>query len=514
MSVSLQQAIRLIGLSTLELEAEIQQAIEENPMLEMVEGEAESGADPAESGADSAEEAHDAGVDADRADTAADAEFDGDFATDIDADAADTSIDLFGDVSVDEIGTLDASVTDDLPVDTSWDEVYEAPPPAAPSTTSAPPPEDGTPIEERRSAQQTLGDYLQWQLDLTPFSDRDRIIATAIIDSIDEDGMLIDDIEALLPDVELDDPIEADEIEAVLKRIQQFDPIGVAARDIRECIALQLRAFPMDTPWRDEAITLVDEHFDALANRAFADLARKLGLTEDDLTQVMALIQTTNPRPASSIGAPDVEYIEPDVVVRKIKGRWTVETIDAQRPRVRVNPEYERLVQRANQSRDNQFLRSHLQDARFFVKSLDYRSDTLLNVARAIVERQEDFFELGEEGMKPMVLADVAEAVGLHESTVSRATNKKYMRTPKGVFELKYFFSSHVGTTSGGEVSSTAIRALIKKLVEQENPAKPFSDSKLAKMLAEQNIKVARRTVAKYRESLAIPSSNERKRLV
>lgn len=508
MSVSLQQAIRLIGLSTLELDAEIQQAIEENPMLELAEEAPEGGDEGAEE------------TMLDAADTGNDDTSLNDDAVEFDPDAIervddiDLTIDTFDDISADEIGTLDQSVTEELPTDTSWEDVYEPSPPAEPSTTSAPPPEDGTPIEERRSSQETLTDHLQWQLDLTPFSDRDRVIAVAIIDAIDDDGMLTAALETLLPDVELDDPIELDELEAVLKRIQQFDPIGVAARDIRECIAIQLAALPEATPWRDTALELIADYFDLLANRSFAEIARKLGISEDDLGDVIALIQTTNPRPASSVGELSVEYIEPDVLVRKVKGRWTVEAIDRGRPRVRVNPEYERLVQRANQSRDNQFLKNHLQDARFFVKSLDYRSDTLLNVARAIVERQIDFFEHGEEGMKPMVLADVAEIVGIHESTVSRATTRKYMRTPRGVFELKYFFSSHVGTTSGGEVSSTAIRALIKKLVDQENPAKPLSDSKLTKLLGEQNIKVARRTVAKYRESLAIPSSTERKRLV
>ncbi len=511
MSVSLQQAIRLIGLSTLELDAEIQQAIEENPMLEMVDDAPES-IDAATDEASTETFDHPSGAET------ADGTSDDLPAIDPDAieriDDVDLTIDTFEDVSADEIGSLDESVTEEIPADTSWEDVYEPSPPAEPSTTSAPPPEDGTPIEERRSSQETLNDYLQWQLDLTPFSDRDRVIATAIVDSIDDDGMLTADLETLLPDVELDDPIEIDELEAVLKRIQQFDPIGVAARDIRECIELQLTALPIDIPWRDAALELIADYFELLANRSFAELARKLDVSEDDLTAVIALIQTTNPRPASSVGELSVEYIEPDVLVRKVKGRWTVEAIDRGRSRVRVNPEYEGLVQRANQSRDNQFLKNHLQDARFFVKSLDYRSDTLLNVARAIVGRQIDFFEQGEEGMKPMVLADVAEIVGIHESTVSRATTKKYMRTPRGVFELKYFFSSHVGTASGGEVSSTAIRALIKKLVDQENPAKPLSDSKLTKLLGEQNIKVARRTVAKYRESLAIPSSTERKRLV
>ena len=506
MSVSLQQAIRLIGLSTLELDAEIQQAIEENPMLEMVDDAPESLDDAAaEAGAETFDSSGD--------ETGDDVpEFDPDAIERI--DDVDLTIDTFADVSADEIGSLDESVTEEIPADTSWEDVYEPSPPAEPSTTSAPPPEDGTPIEERRSSQETLNDYLQWQLDLTPFSDRDRVIATAIVDSIDADGMMTADLETLLPDVELDDPIEIDELEAVLKRIQQFDPIGVAARDIRECIELQLAALPVDTPWRDAALELISDYFELLATRSFAELARKLDLGEDDLTAVIALIQTTNPRPASSVGELSVEYIEPDVLVRKVKGRWTVEPIDRGRARVRVNPEYEGLVQRANQSRDNQFLKNHLQDARFFVKSLDYRNDTLLNVARAIVERQIDFFEHGEEGMKPMVLADIAEIVGIHESTVSRATTRKYMRTPRGVFELKYFFSSHVGTASGGEVSSTAIRALIRKLVDQENPAKPLSDSKLTKLLGEQNINVARRTVAKYRESLAIPSSTERKRLV
>ncbi|MDZ7686852.1 MAG: RNA polymerase factor sigma-54 [Gammaproteobacteria bacterium] len=244
-------------------------------------------------------------------------------------------------------------------------------------------------------------------------------------------------------------------------------------------------------------------------------LLRKARLKEAELKSVIELIQSLNPRPGSDFAADDTEYVDPDVIVTKLKGRWVVELNPKSAPKIRVNPEYASLVKRADNSQDNQYLKDHLQEARWFIKSLQQRNDTLLKVASKIVEFQRGFFEYGEQAMKPLVLHDIAEAVDLHESTISRVTTQKYMYTPLGVFELKYFFSSHVGTQSGsGEVSSTAIRALIKRLVSEENPRKPLSDSKIASLLADQNIKVARRTIAKYRESLMIPPSNERKQLV
>jgi RNA polymerase sigma-54 factor len=339
----------------------------------------------------------------------------------------------------------------------------------------------------------------------------------AILDAIDERGYLtvsLDDILAAVADPSAPNAVEIDEIEAVLHRIQQFDPPGVAARDLRECLLIQLRQLPEATPSRSDAIVIVRDHIDLLGNRDFANLMRKLKLTENGLKAAIRLIQTLNPHPGGSIDAvSETEYVTPDVIVRRRHNRWTVELNPDATPKLRINTNYAALIRRADSSADNAYLRNHLQEARWFLKSLQSRNETLLKVASCIVEHQREFLEHGPEAMKPMVLRDIAEEVGMHESTISRVTTQKFMHTPRGIFELKYFFSSHVGVAGGGEASSTAIRAMIKKLVSQENPRKPLSDNKIADLLLEQGIEVARRTIAKYRESLNISPSHERKQL-
>ena len=398
-------------------------------------------------------------------------------------------------------------------MDTQWDDIYDGG-----STSSGPAPEDDWDLDSRNTAAGSLHDHLKWQLNLTPMSDVDRTIATAIIDAIDSDGMLkasIEEIASCIDPLEDGTPaIDLDEVVAVLKMVQQFDPTGVGARNLAECLMLQLRQLHKDTPWLQQARQLVGEHLDVLASRDFAALKRKLKLNEAELAEVIALIQSLNPRPGSSIASEASEYVVPDVLVTRRGARWNVELNADATPKLRINDTYASLVKRADNSTDNTFLRDNLQEARWFLKSLQSRNETLLKVATKIVEHQRGFLEYGEEAMKPLVLHDIAEAVEMHESTISRVTNRKYMYTPRGIFELKYFFSSHVSTSSGGEVSSTAIRALIKKLTADENPKKPLSDNKIAAILAKQNINVARRTVAKYRESMSIPPSNERKRLV
>lgn len=470
MTPQLQQAIRLLQLSTLELQAEVQDALESNLMLEAVEGEGEGGGEEAER---SAEEA-----------PAAESRDDADL----------------------DMGASD--IPDDLPVDSAWEDVYDA------STMPAPSGEviEGD-FETARGQSTTLHEHLSWQLMLTPFSEADRAIATAIVDGIDEDGYLKDNLEAIRDSVGGEEPPELDEVEAVLHRIQAFDPPGVAARDLRESLLIQLDQLPADTPWRAEARTLVADHLDLLAARDFNQIMRRMRLEREELQAVNALIQTLDPRPGSHIASGEPEFVVPDVFVAKRNGHWHVELNPEAMPRVRINPYYASLVKRADSSADNTTLKAHLQEARWFLKSLQSRSETLLKVASSIVERQRGFLEHGEEAMRPMVLHDVAEAVGMHESTISRVTTRKYMHTPRGIYELKYFFSSHVSTEGGGEASSTAIRALIKKLIAAESPAKPLSDSKIATILSQEGIRVARRTVAKYREAMAIPSSNERKRL-
>lgn len=477
MTPQLQQAIRLMQLSAMELNLEIREAVETNPMLELSE-------------------------DDDMEDVAAE-----DLGSDPEWERPEeppSEVDDEGDGFIEDVG-----IPEELPVDTSWDDVYQA------SAPTGPPLREG--MEFDNAASESLTDHLLWQLNLSPMTPRDRLVAAAIIEAIDADGMLqvgIEDLAESLAGAFGPADLSADEVESVLTRVQQFEPVGVGARDLRECLLLQLDQLPPDTYSRDDAVNLIERHFEMLAGSDFNALSRASRLDLETLKRAMELIRSLNPRPGAAVGDFDCEYIEPDVFVSKDNGRWLVELNADCVPRLRINDDYAGLVRRGDSSADNTFLRNNLQDARWFLKSLRNRSETLLTVATEIVERQRGFLDHGEEAMKPLVLADIANAVGMHESTISRVTTRKYMRTPRGSFELKYFFSSHVATTTGGEVSSTAIRALIRKVVADENPNQPLSDSRIASMLAARNIDVARRTVAKYRESMAIPSSNGRKRLV
>lgn len=463
MTPQLQQAIRLLQLSTLELQQELQQALESNPLLEQIDTHEEI--DTRET------------QDSETLDT---------------ADALEQK-----------------EMPEELPLDASWDTIYTA---GTPSGTSGDYIDDELPVYQGETTQ-TLQDYLMWQVELTPFSDTDRSIATSIVDAVDETGYLTVPLEDILESIG-DEEIDIDEVEAVLKRIQRFDPVGVAAKDLRDCLLIQLSQFDKTTPWLEEARLIISDHLDLLANHDFRTLMRVTRLKEDVLKEAVNLIQSLDPRPGQSIQTGEPEYVIPDVLVRKHNGHWTVELNSDSIPRLQINQHYASMCNNARNDGDSQFIRSNLQDAKWLIKSLESRNDTLLRVSRCIVEQQQAFFEQGEEYMKPMVLADIAQAVEMHESTISRVTTQKYLHSPRGIFELKYFFSSHVNTEGGGEASSTAIRALVKKLIAAENPAKPLSDSKLTSLLSEQGIMVARRTVAKYRESLSIPPSNQRKQLV
>ncbi|EPN8665355.1 RNA polymerase factor sigma-54 [Escherichia coli] len=463
MTPQLQQAIRLLQLSTLELQQELQQALESNPLLEQIDTHEEI--DTRET------------QDSETLDT---------------ADALEQK-----------------EMPEELPLDASWDTIYTA---GTPSGTSGDYIDDELPVYQGETTQ-TLQDYLMWQVELTPFSDTDRAIATSIVDAVDETGYLTVTLEDILESIG-DEEIDIDEVEAVLKRIQRFDPVGVAAKDLRDCLLIQLSQFDKTTPWLEEARLIISDHLDLLANHDFRTLMRVTRLKEDVLKEAVNLIQSLDPRPGQSIQTGEPEYVIPDVLVRKHNGHWTVELNSDSIPRLQINQHYASMCNNARNDGDSQFIRSNLQDAKWLIKSLESRNDTLLRVSRCIVEQQQAFFEQGEEYMKPMVLADIAQAVEMHESTISRVTTQKYLHSPRGIFELKYFFSSHVNTEGGGEASSTAIRALVKKLIAAENPAKPLSDSKLTSLLSEQGIMVARRTVAKYRESLSIPPSNQRKQLV
>ncbi|MEJ2059197.1 MAG: RNA polymerase factor sigma-54 [Gammaproteobacteria bacterium] len=469
MTPQLQQAIKLLQLSTLELTTQIQEALEQNPMLE-VEEEAETTASASENGNGQSlsEESENLGT------------------------------------------TAEDTIPEDLPVDSQWEDIYDLPTPLV----GTPDYDARDPIDYQSGDEETLQDHLQWQLDMTSLSEQDRAIASTLIDSIDENGYLQDSIERIHAALAHDLDVDLDEVLAMQHLIQHFDPIGCGAHDLREALLIQLGQFPTDTPWLAQAKTLVDAHLDLLAARDTRKLSRLLKVNEDDLQPIIELIQGLNPRPGSLVGSSRTEYIVPDVYVRKLSGHWQVELNPEISPRLRVNPLYASFVKRADTSTDNQYLRNHLQEARWFIKSLQSRNETLLRVASAIVQHQQAFLEYGEEAMKPLVLRDIAEELEMHESTISRVTTQKYMHTPRGVFEFKYFFSSHVGTADGGECSATAIRAMIRKLVAEEDSGKPLSDSRIATILKERGIQVARRTVAKYREGMNIAPSNERRRLV
>ena len=485
MTPQLQQAIRLLQLSTLDLQQEIQEALDSNPLLEVEEHDySEDTAGKNEQKADNDDLTLSASAD--------------DKPSEYEQDSG-------------EAMTKD-TISDDMAMDVTWDEYMSA----APASSSGPMPEDESIYQG--SSTETLHEYLMWQLQLTPFSPTDEAIAIAIVEAVDDSGILTLSCEEILESFNQEndgeDEVELDEIEAVLKRIQLFDPVGIAARSLQECLCIQLNQFDKDTPFLNETKMILTDHIDLLAARDYRTLMKKTKLKEDELKEIMTLIHTLSPKPADTIVREESEYVIPDVSVKKVKGRWVVELTPDSMPKIRVNSQYAAMSRTVKSSGDSQFIRSHLQEAKWFIKSLESRNDTLLKVTNCIVQQQQAFFEHGPEAMKPMVLNDVAEMVEMHESTISRVTTQKYMHTPRGIFELKYFFSSHVSTENGGECSSTAIRALIKKLIAAENSAKPLSDSKIADILAEQGIKVARRTIAKYRESLAIPPSNQRKSLI
>ncbi|WP_104489480.1 RNA polymerase factor sigma-54 [Acinetobacter indicus] len=465
----LQQAIRLLQLSSLELEQEIQLQLDSNPLLEKVEEQAD------------VESLSVADTDRDQKD-------------------------LTNELNADHL-------PDDLPVDTDWDDVYTHQP------TSL-----GTPEYEERedNRQGVLGlkEHMLEQINLLHFSKIDQLIAYCIIDSLDDKGFLESDIseitasvQHLLDSMEYEDNIEDDEVLVVLKHIQRLEPVGVGSRHLAECLLIQLESLPANTPCRQDAMQLMT-HYELLISNEIPKLLKQTGLNTDQLRCAVELLKTLKPHPGMEFEDKESDYQIPDVVVMKKNDSWQVQLNPDVMPKLRVNSFYANMIRRADQSDDNQYLRNQMLEAKNFIKSIDERHKTLLKVATCIVEHQRTFLEIGAEGMKPLVLRDIAEEVELHESTVSRVTTNKYMLTPRGLFELKYFFSSHVGTTSGGEASSTAIRAKIKKLIAEENLRKPLSDNAIANILKEEGIDVARRTVAKYRESLHIPSSSERKVLI
>ncbi|MDH5516624.1 MAG: RNA polymerase factor sigma-54 [Gammaproteobacteria bacterium] len=490
MTPQLQQAIRLLQLSTLELQSEIQEALESNPMLEVEEGGSDNSNDNKINGEEHSSE---------------------------NPENNPGSIDNADSI---ELNQQKDSLPDELPVDTAWEDIYDIPPPPSTSTSSAA--NDNRDFFENQSIEEDgLISHLLWQLQCTPMSETDHAIGMMIIDAINEDGYLTESCEQILQGLRQEteqlnidsEAVGLEEIDAVLHLIQRFDPPGIAARDLKECLSLQLDLIDDGSQQLKSARELIENHLELLGLHDYVKLKRLTRLNDDELQAIVLLIQSLNPKPGAYLSANKAEYIVPDVFVKKIKNRWTVELNSENTPKLRINPLYASFVKNRDSSDDNTYLKNNLQEARWFLKSLLSRNETLLRVATAIVEKQRTFFDYGEEGMKPLVLREIAEQLELHESTISRVTTQKFMHTPNGIFEFKYFFSSHVGTADGGECSATAIRAMIKKMIENESPTKPLSDNKIATILVEKGINVARRTVAKYREAMVIPPSNERKRL-
>jgi RNA polymerase sigma-54 factor len=463
----LQQSIRLLQLSTVELNQELERYLAENPLLERADlGSGEESSSPTPPGIPTPQEV---------------------------------------------ASSSSSEESRDEPASFAEEHGFGEEHSATGSSNSRREDDERDDFTQFAAAEPTLQDHLLSQLALTGLTERDKQLATIIVGHLDEDGYLKTDLEELrepacaaVPDVEIE------ELQIALRHVQNLEPTGVGARDIAECLELQLKALPRDTEHRDEAVALVSKHLDALAARDFNKLKRVLGVDEDELRDIRGLILTLDPKPGRAFGGGDVRYVVPDVVVRKIAGRWNASLNRDAMPRLRINKMYADILQ-ASRENGGKHLAGQLQEARWLIKNVQQRFDTILRVTQAIVDRQKNFFEHGEVAMRPLVLREIAEAVGLHESTISRVTTQKYMLTPRGIFELKYFFGSHVSTDTGGACSATAIRALIKQLVAAEDGRKPLSDHRISDILAQQGIQVARRTVAKYREAMHIQPANLRK---
>jgi RNA polymerase sigma-54 factor len=466
----LQQSIKLLQLSTVEMQQEIERYLLENPMLEREDepsGDSFASAQQFDSPSTSTAKERDEAPTRD--------EHDG--------EAPSAPADVDDDRWTSDAGTFSGAGRDE---------------------------DDDSDAHDQHSSTPSLRDHLGWQLGALSLGERDRSLVRFLIEALDDDGYmstpLLELWETLPPEYE----IELEELEIALCHIQSFDPVGIGARDLRECLLLQLKALPLDNDVR-LAKAIVADHLELLAARDFARIRKATTCDDEDLKVAHSLITGLNPRPGAPYAQSEARYITPDVIVKKLKGKWTAYINPDAYPRLRINRLYADILSR--QRRGNGNLTGQLQEARWLIKNVQQRFDTIHRVSQAIVERQKQFFEHGEVAMRPLVLREIADILGLHESTVSRVTSQKYMSTPRGIFELKYFFGSHVATDTGGACSATAIRALIKQLVAAEDGKKPLSDSQLSEILGQQGIVVARRTVAKYRESLNIPPVNLRKTL-
>lgn len=481
----LRQAIRLLQLSAAELEIEIREALESNPLLERSD-DREADGTPPDAGSEPAAAAEGG------ADEAPAAEERGDERGD---DRGEDRIE-------DHAGEREASAED-------WPDDGAAGDWEPSSGGGTPTDEDG--FEAQSAAPESLQDHLRWQLNLTPLSPRDRAIGEAIIELLDEDGYLREDHAAvraaLGPGIAADD----DEIEAVRHRVQRFEPVGVASRNLAECLCVQLSELPSDTPQRDLALRLARDHLEALT-RERARLPQRLGAEPADVEAAIALLRGLDPKPGARHAGGSTDYVVPDAYAYRHEGRWRVRLNPACQPSLAINRHYERMAASARDAAGT-YLRGRLQEARWLIRSIRARGETMMKVAQAIVRQQGAFLDYGPEAMRPLTLREVAEEIGVHESTVSRVTTRKYLHTPRGTFEFKHFFSVGLATDEGGEASATAIRAMIRKLIDEETPAKPLSDQAIADELKARGIAVARRTVAKYREGMNIPSSSDRCRL-
>ncbi len=475
MTPQLQQAIRLLQLPSLDLQAHVREALESNVMLE-----ADENSDELE-----LESVRDTVLEAPRAEARA---FEDEYRA----------------LGGDEMAERDDREQPEVEIaDEAWGEKTTS----AGSSWSG---DDERSHELSDGREMSLSEQLLEQLEMAKLDALDRAIARVLIDDLNDDGYLQDAVEEICASLKPEIDVAVSSVERVLAIVQSLEPAGVGARSLSECLALQLRQLGAQTPARALAIQIAIEHLPLVASQQWSLLRRQLRCSEADLEMAVALLRGCHPRPGSTIAGSPAEYVVPDVFVRRTDSGWSVEINAATVPRVRVNQGYANLLSR---SADHAMLRSQLQEARWLLRSLEIRNDTLLKVARCIVQRQHEFFASGEEAMQPLILKDVADAVEMHESTISRITTSKYMHTPRGVFEFRYFFSSHVAAADGTEMSSTAIRAKIKKLIAQEDTDNPLSDSKLAEVLSQEGIPVARRTVAKYREAMRIEPSNERKRM-
>ncbi len=471
----LQQSIKLLQLSTIEMQQEIERYLLENPMLERDDdGGSESYSSAQQFDAPKSDEGErEQRAERDERDAREERE------QDIPTAPSDVDDDRWSS----DAGTYSGAGRDD---------------------------DDDSDSHDVHAATTSLRDHLGWQLGMTQLSDRDRSLVRFLIEALDDDGYLSTPLAELWETLPAEYEIELEELEIALRHIQSFDPTGIGARGPKECLALQLKAMP-ESATRKLALTIVEQHLELLAARDFAKIRRLTDCEDPALKAAHSLIVGLNPRPGACFAATEARYITPDVMVRKLKGKWTAYINPDAYPRLRINRLYAEIL--ARQRRGNGNMTGQLQEARWLIKNVQQRFETIHRVTQAIVDRQRQFFEHGEVAMRPLVLREIADILGLHESTVSRVTSQKYMATPRGIFELKYFFGSHVATDTGGACSATAIRALIKQLIGAEDGKKPLSDSQLSEILGQQGIVVARRTVAKYRELLNIPPVNLRKTL-